>query len=80
MTDRELHQSVQNIDWNRLTRVYVANPLTTETNGIQVPTRTPAECRIRFFGNDDPNIKKTGWSKEEDKELLILAEEHRGHD
>jgi hypothetical protein len=64
-TDDVLLQT-EGVDWETIAANYVT-------------TRSAADCRIQWTGNDDPHINKSMWTKGEDRSLLRLAEQHQGH-
>jgi myb proto-oncogene protein len=51
------------IDWDVLAKHFV-------------PSRSGAECKIRWFVEEDPRINKSDWTTEETKKLLEVAQKH----
>lgn len=45
-----------------------------------MPSRNAVDCKLRWENYEDPTIDKSAWSKEDDKRLLSLAIQHKGHD
>ncbi len=88
MSEEELILNTNGIDWDTIARSYVclsfhsrlpifsaSFPLLCCMRVAQVRSRSGIDCMIRWMGNDDPRINNGGWSRDEDKRLLQLAEE-----
>jgi hypothetical protein len=54
------------LDWDALAKKFV-------------PSRSGIDCRIQWTGHDDPSIPQTAWSKDEEKRLKHIVEEHKGY-
>ncbi|KAK2960184.1 putative snRNA-activating protein complex subunit 4 [Blattamonas nauphoetae] len=67
MDIRELDQTVEQIDWDQVAKQ-------------QVMSRSAHECRIRWMNVDAPWINHSEWTKDEDRFLLQLAQQHQGYD
>jgi Myb-like DNA-binding domain len=46
--------------------------------GVALPGRTGKQCRERWLNNLRPDIRKGGWSREED-DLIIREQAYRGN-
>ncbi|GMH46906.1 hypothetical protein TrRE_jg12416 [Triparma retinervis] len=57
---------------------YVAEYGTTSWSRVadSIRTRTGKQCRERYHNHLDPNVKKGGWSKEEDALILSLQKQY----
>jgi len=66
MGEKELEQNIEGLDWDAIAKNHVK-------------TRKGIDCKIQWLQNMHPNINTKSFSKQEDKQLLALAMQYKGH-